>query len=39
VDAKDFPFLSDAGAPEFLDVIGLAGGEEEGGHPVAIDGA
>lgn len=33
VDANDVPFFGDAGAPEFLvGVVGLAGGEEEGGH-------
>jgi hypothetical protein len=32
VDADDVPFLGDAGAPEFLGAVGLAGGEEEGGH-------
>jgi hypothetical protein len=32
VDADDIPFLGDAGAPKFLSVVGLAGGEEQGRH-------
>jgi len=32
VDADDVPFFVDASAPEFLGVVGLPGGEEEGGH-------
>jgi hypothetical protein len=32
MDANHFPFLGDAGAPQFLGVVGLAGGKEEGGH-------
>ena len=39
VDADDVPFLGDAGAPEFLGVIGLAGGEEEGGHEPGLGAA
>jgi hypothetical protein len=39
VDADDFPFFVDASAPKFLRVVSLAGGEEEGGHSVAVNDA
>ena len=36
VDADDVPFFGDAGSPEFLGIVGLAGREEEGRHGLRL---